>query len=210
MNSYELHRIFFDWCFENPEKVTPNHVAVYTFAVEHCNRLGWKEKFGFPTEMAKDAIGIKSYKTYIATLMDLVDWGFIKMIERSRNQYSSNIVALVKNTKALTKALAKASSKHVSKQVQPTGESNSTIDKPVTNKLRTIKQFNAPSMDEVINYFTQNGYSEAYGIQVWRYYNEGDWKDSKGDQVLNWKQKIRGNWFKEDKKVSSNGNRVTL
>jgi len=136
MNSYELSRIWFDWCFENPEKISPNHSALYFFAIEHCNRLAWKPKFGLPTEMAKEAIGIKSYKTYIKTLNDLVDWGFIKMIEKSKNQYSSNIVALVKNDKALDKALDKAIAKASKKRV----ESNDSIDKPINKE--TIEQIN--------------------------------------------------------------------
>ena len=49
MNGYELSRNWFDWCFENPEKIKPNHTALYFFAVEHCNRLGWKKKYGMPT-----------------------------------------------------------------------------------------------------------------------------------------------------------------
>lgn len=130
MNGYELSRNWFDWCFENPDKITPNHSALYFFAIEHCNRLGWREKFGFPTEMAKDAIGIKSYTTYIKTLNDLVDFGFINMIERSKNQYSSNIIALTNFDKALDKALDKAIVKHVVKQV----ESIVSIDKPITTK----------------------------------------------------------------------------
>jgi len=130
MNSYELSRNWFDWCFENPEKINPNHSALYFFAIEHCNRLGWRNKFGFPTEMAKDAIGIKSYNTYIKTLNDLVDWGFIEMIEKSKNQYSSNIIALSNFNKALDKALDKAIVKHVTKQ----DESISSIDKPITNE----------------------------------------------------------------------------
>jgi hypothetical protein len=40
MNGYDLSRNFFDWCFENPEKVSPNHSAIYFFAIEHCNRWG--------------------------------------------------------------------------------------------------------------------------------------------------------------------------
>lgn len=139
MNGYELSRIWFDWCFENPEKISPNHSAVYFFAIEHCNRLGWRKKFGFPTEMVKDAIGIKSYNTYIKTLNDLVDWGFIEMIERSKNQYSANIVALVNFDKALDKALDKAIKKHASKQHESTGESIDSIDKPLTINLGTIK-----------------------------------------------------------------------
>ena len=65
MNTFDLSRNFFDFCFENPEKISPNHIAIYFFAVEHCNRLGWKEKFGFPTQMACEAIGIKKPQTYI-------------------------------------------------------------------------------------------------------------------------------------------------
>jgi len=135
MNGYELSRKWFDFCFENPEKIKPNHSALYFFAIEHCNRLGWKEKFGFPTEMAKDAIGIKNYRTYINTLNDLVEWGFIKMIEKSKNQYSANIIALVNYTKASTKALDKARSKHSQKQCKSTYKSIDSI-----NKQRTKEQ----------------------------------------------------------------------
>lgn len=139
MNGYELSRIWFDFCFENPEKVKPNHTALYFFAVEHCNRLGWKSKFGFPTEMVKDAIGIKNYRTYINTLNDLIEFGFIEMIEKSKNQYSANIIALVNYTKATTKALDKASIKHLQKQSQSNYKSIDSIDKQLNNKPETKK-----------------------------------------------------------------------
>ena len=132
INGYSLSRIWFDWCFENPEKISPNHTALYFFCIEHCNRLGWKRKFGLPTTMAKEAIGIRSYNTYIKTLNELVSFGFISMIEKSKNQYSSNIVALSNFDKALDKALIK----HTTKQ----GESNSSIVKQVNKE--TIEQKN--------------------------------------------------------------------
>lgn len=128
LDIYTLSRNWFNWSFENPEKITPNHTALYFFCIEHCNRLGWKEKFGLPTIMAKEAIGIKSYNTYKKTLDDLVNFGFIKMIESSKNQYSSNIVALSKFDKAPIKALDKASAKHTSKQGESTRQSNDSID----------------------------------------------------------------------------------
>lgn len=138
MNSYELSRNFFDYCFDNPEKIKPNHIALYFFTIEHCNRLGWKEKFGLPTEMAKSAIGIHSYNTYIKTLNELVEWGFIKMIVKSKNQYSSNIVALSNFNKATNKALDKAiikhSIKHDTKQGESTVQSIDSIDKQETIK----------------------------------------------------------------------------
>lgn len=124
MDIYSLSRNYWDYAFDNPDKLKPNHSAIYFFAIEHCNRLGWKDKFGLPTTMVMEAVGIKNYKTYHSALIDLVDIGFIKLIEKSKNQYSANIIALVNftkaNTKALTKALSKHSTKHVPKQVQST------------------------------------------------------------------------------------------
>lgn len=137
LTSYDLSRIWFNFCFDNPEKISPNHSALYFFCIEHCNRLGWKDKFGLPTTMAKEAIGIRSYNTYIKTLHDLVEFGFIQMIEISKNQYSSNIIALSKNDKALDKALDKAFIKHATKQSESTQQSISSIDKQITNKQIT-------------------------------------------------------------------------
>ena len=132
MDYFKLTRAFWDFAFENPEKIKPNHCALYLFIVEHCNRLGWKKKFGLPTEMSKEAIGIRSYNTYIQTLNELVEFGLIELIEKSKNQYSSNIVAISNFDKALDKALDKASKKHATKQDESTIQSICTIDKQYT------------------------------------------------------------------------------
>jgi len=144
MNGYDLSRMFWDFSFTNPELIKPNHCAVYFFAIEHCNRLGWKDKFGFPTTMVMEAVGIKSYNTYKSTLDDLVKFGFIKMIESSKNQYSSNIIALKENDKAndkaLDKAFDKALIKHTTKQGESILQSIDSIDKQSTiNKQRINK-----------------------------------------------------------------------
>lgn len=146
INHYILSRTFFDFAFENPEKIRPNHIALYFFAIEHCNRLGWKSKFGLPSSMTMEAIGIKSYNTYINTLNDLISFGFITLIEKSKNQYSSNIIALSKfnkaNDNALNNALITHSTKHlqrtVQSTVQSTGKSTGTIDKQITNNNKQI------------------------------------------------------------------------
>lgn len=157
MDWYSLSRQWFDWSFENPEKISPNHTALYFFAIEHCNRLWWRKKFWFPTEMAKDAIGIKSYTTYIKTLNDLVDWGFIEMIERSKNQYSSNIIALSNFDKALVKALDKAIWKHVVKHCESTCESIVSIYKQVpTKKPKNIETIDIEKNREILEKYINN------------------------------------------------------
>lgn len=143
MNGYDLSRKWFNFSFENPDKIKPVHTAIYFFACEHCNRLGGKEKFGFPSQMTMEAIGVKSYTTYGKALKDLVRWGFIVMVEESKNQYSANIIsigAVSKNDKARDKALDKATIKHVVKHCQSTSQSIVSIDKPLTKEPLTINQ----------------------------------------------------------------------
>ena len=105
-NGYALSRQWFDYAFENPDKVTPNHHALYFWAIELCNRLGWKEKFGLPTTWSMEALGMKSYKTYKKTLDDLIEWGFIKLIQKARNNHTSNIIELVNFTNSHTNSLS--------------------------------------------------------------------------------------------------------
>jgi hypothetical protein len=138
MNGYELSRNWFDWSFENPELITPTHTAIYFFAIEHCNRLGWKDKFGFPTQMAMDAIGVKKHQTFTKHFTDLVEWGFIGLVQKSKNQYSANIISLKSAMPKNCKALDKAMIKHGAKQSQSTGQSMDSIDKQETNKQGTI------------------------------------------------------------------------
>ena len=142
MNGYNLSRNFWDFAFENPEKIKPNHIAVYFFAIEQCNRLGWKRKFSLPSSMVMEATSIKSYNSYIKVLNDLIDYGFIELIEKSKNQFTANIIALSKFDEAIDKALDKAIIKQDTKQsesiVESTIQSNDSINKPITINQETI------------------------------------------------------------------------
>lgn len=183
MNTFDLSRNWFNWTFENPERISPNHTALYFFIVEHCNRLGWKEKFGLPTTMAKEAIGIRSYNTYINTLNDLVDFGFIKMIEKSKNQYSSNIIAISKFDKAHDKALDKALIKHATKQ----RESISSIYKQENKEqiyIPEYSEFLKYAIEQVSN-INQNEVKLKY--ESWKV---NEWKDGNNKPIKNWKTKL--------------------
>lgn len=174
MNSYELSRDWFDWCFDNPELITPTHTALYFFIIEHCNRLGWKEKFGLPMEMAKDAIGVKNYRTYSKTFSDLEKWGFIKIVQKSKNQYSSNVIAIVKNTKAKSKALDKAMQSHTQKQSQKQVHGIVGIDKPNNLKPNNLKPNNNASLD--FSKFDSSGIKDHWSL--WVEFKQDEFKKS--------------------------------
>jgi len=61
-----------------------------------------------------------------------------------------------------------------------------------------------PSLEEVILYFDENGYTKDSATKMFEYYEESRkprgrvWKDGRGNTVKNWKQKARSVWFKPD------------
>jgi len=149
MTGYERSRTFFNWAFENPDLVRPQHIAIYFFAQEHHNRLGSKDKFAFPSQMTMEAVGISQYKTYIKYFRELISFGFIEILQESKNQYSANIIslphsinALPKNTKALDKAFIIHKAKQDQSNIQSEGEgddisegeSDTSITKQINNK----------------------------------------------------------------------------
>lgn len=212
LTGYNLSRKWFDFCFENPEKIAPIHSALYLFAMEHCNRLGWKQKFNLPTEMAKEAIGVKSWHTYIKAFNDLVDWGFFILIERSKNQYSSNIISLSNFDEALDEALDEAITKHESKHEQTLLQSNDSIYKLITDNLKQItdkyaefekcvlnlskpkkpKEIIIPSFDEFKIYALENKKDvniESLNLK-YKAWVENGWSTGNDRKIKNWKSTL--------------------
>lgn len=209
MNSYELSRAFWDYAFENPEKIKPIHSSIYFFSIEHCNRLGWKQKFGLPSQMVMEAIGVKNWRTYSKGLNDLVEWGFLQMVEKSVNQYSSNIVAIVNFTKADTKALDKALSKHSTKQSQSTVSIDKQLNNEQENKeVDEGKPSTKKTLDERREQFKLDcyPYMEQYGkallTKFFLYWSEHSERGLKmrfeKEKVFNIKLRL-ATWAKNDK-----------
>jgi hypothetical protein len=147
LNGYELSKAWFDFAFENQDKVRPAHTSLYCYIVDLWNRLGHSKAFGLPTEVTMAGSSIGNYKTYATALNDLSEFGFINIITRSKNQYTSNTVALVKTSKASTKALTKAVYEPLNEAVaetpyqsttQSTDRSSDGINKPVNLKPETL------------------------------------------------------------------------
>lgn len=61
------------------------------------------------------------------------------------------------------------------------------------------KNFTPPTLEEVKTWFIENGSTAQAGAKAWQYYTDGDWIDSKGTPVKNWRQKMRGGRWLEDK-----------
>lgn len=62
--------------------------------------------------------------------------------------------------------------------------------------------FIPPNIEQVKEYFLEKGYKESVAKKAHDYYTASNWKDSKGNQVKNWKQKMIGVWFKPEHEMT--------
>ncbi|MDI9863995.1 hypothetical protein QM480_06650 [Flectobacillus sp. DC10W] len=158
MNGYELSNRWYSWCSENNDIVTPNHHAVYFWCIEKCNRLGWPQSFSLPSDEAMHHLGIRSYKTYIKALEELISFGFLTLLQRSKNQYTANVIALVKNTKALPKQ----SAKQIQSRVQSTSEAQTKAVPKQSDHNKTNKLLNLETKKE--NYVKEKSTSSTTNV----------------------------------------------
>lgn len=145
-NGYELSRKWFDFSFENTDKVTASHTALYLFLCEINNRLGWSETFQISAGECMAGMSCKSYNTYKKCLDNLIEFGFVKMIRKSMNQYQCNIIGLSNFDNTQYKALAKALTNHLTDHLRITVQSTGDIHKPQTSNLeqQTIPEIEIP------------------------------------------------------------------
>jgi hypothetical protein len=146
--------------------------------------------------MAMEATGVKSYSVFKKHFDDLVSFGFFEVAEYSKNQYSSNVIALKENCKANVKALDKALSKHASKQVQSTsestGESIVSIDIPYNKETKEPKNTHLrPTIEQCVQASQMKGFSAKQGEAYFHFRERDGWTTVRGKEgnrfpIENW------------------------
>ena len=89
----------------------------------------------------------------------------------------------------------------------PISENDNTlplkIDIPISKNFKENRKINnninnkyiRPLLNEVIDYFIEKGSTSERAKKAFEYYEAGNWTDSKGNKVKNWKQKMLANWI---------------
>ena len=134
-------------------------------------------------------------------------WFFMEEIELISNRNGETFNEQLLNYSKKYQIKKEKSAKRISewREKQSVSE-NVTRSENVRNASKVNKskvKVYIPQLDEVIKFFLDNGFKSEAGIKAWNYYNESGWIDSNGKRVLNWKQKIRGVWFKDENKIQS-------
>lgn len=195
MNWYDLHRMRLNFRFENPDKCRSIHSELFMYICDIWNRLWQKDKFWLPTEMTMQLLGIWSYNTYHKAYEDLVSRWFIKEIQKSKNQYSSRVIAISKINKAIDKALDKAT-------IKASDETTDVIDKQLNNlttnniESEKISKFKKPTLEEIKEYCKERK-NQIDAQRFINYYDSIWWMVWK-NKMKDWRATIRW-WESRDK-----------
>jgi len=90
----ELTAAWFKWVAEHPAHARHIHFALYYFLVFYNAQIKWPPKFVFSLEEAKHHLGDAATSTYAGALNDLIEWGFVNLIQRGANQYRPTVISL--------------------------------------------------------------------------------------------------------------------
>ena len=117
-------------------------------------------------------------------------------------------IILKRSAAGIASAEKKKQNQQVSTSVESVEQTStkSTVSDIVKDKVKVRSKtiFVAPLILEVEIYFKEKGYTKEAALKFFDYYSVADWKDSKGTEVKNWKQKAQSVWFKPENKIKEN------
>lgn len=145
INGYSLSNEWFEFVLDNPDKVTGNHTALYMWLVQINNRVKWRTKFQVTTRENMDGMACKSRTTYHKCFDNLVEWGFITVVQKSSNQYQCNVISLYKK--------CTTTSTSTDTTIDTT---TSTITGTIHKLIKLINLENIDSINDIENFNTKH------------------------------------------------------
>ena len=197
-------------CFEklSAANLTPNAIAIYWKLFMIDNNTGWKEWFTVSDYWLGLAVGISRSETIVKAINLLKQRGFIdfergtkrniptkyKIIELSTRTilpHENSAKDSVKHSaKDSPKDSAKHSPKHSAKDSGNIKQETQTKTETETKHSTPARaKFIPPTLEEVNQYVLERGLHVS-AKDFFDYFDAGNWIDSKGQHVQNWKQKI--------------------
>jgi len=190
------------------DNLTPNAIAIYYHLFMLNNRCGWKEWFDESDYWIGRAVGIRRRETILAAINLLKQKGFIDFERGSKRNQSTKYKIIELSTRTILphensaedsvkhsakdspKDSAKHSPKHSAKDSGNIKQETQTKTETETKHSTPARgKFIPPTLEEVNQYVLERGLHVS-AKDFFDYFDAGNWIDSKGQHVQNWKQKI--------------------
>ena len=192
-----------------PNVIIDQHMAELSHAqfkvlMAICRKtIGWHKQSDYISiSQIVDLAGV-SNKTVIGAVRDLERLGFI--VTQKSNRTTTHITLNYNVTSVLSTPTSVITT-------PPSGATTQVASGITTHTKETLKETiykerMIPTLDEVVSYFTSNGYTVEAANKMYDFYQasissnrQKYWKDSRGNAVKSWKQKAQSVWFKPEHK----------
>ena len=192
-----LHRKFTTWEWYQDSKMV--HLFIHLLLQANHDSKKWQ---GFVIERGQCVVGVKQLNKDLKISIQSIRTCLMKL--------KSSEILTIKSTNKFSIITVLNYDTYQSEE----GRTNKLTNKPLTNNQQTtnykqeckelknekkIKTFKPPTIEEFKEYCKTKGYS-GIAEKSFEYYNTANWRDSKGNKIKNWKQKLIGVWFKDDNK----------
>ena len=204
----KLHRQFLEWEWYSDT----NCVRVFLHCLLKANHKDKKWQ-GETIERGEFLTGLSIFAHEVSLSVQEVRTAFKKLestgeINKQSTSKGTRIIVCKYDTyQGKDDAEQQANNKQTTNQQQTSNKRTTTTKNEKNDKNEENMESKIPELSEVVEYFVQNGYSSEAGKKAFDYYQasiEGTrrkmWRDSKGNPIKNWKQKMRSVWFKEENK----------
>ena len=203
------------------DDLSPLHISMYNALFYIWNDSMFDSELNIHRNEIMNFSKIKNVTTYTNTLRDLERLGYLKYMPSHNPLKCSKVTMYTFGHSGVTTT--------VTTTVQSGG--NTTVHTDATLykllNLETIKLLNdnadlvnlkletwikdsmktdkyaKRTIENAIAYFNENGYTKEGAEKFFNYYDVAGWKDSKGKEVKNWKQKAQAIWFKDEYKETA-------
>jgi hypothetical protein len=197
---------FYDWLETN--QITKSSIALWHALMHIHNKSGSPTAFTVAISTIESKTGFKQAELYKARNI-LTQKGRIKWQQRGGSLCAEyKIIPFCLHTietKSITNGITNSATNGNTKESIILNKSNSII-----LKEKKEKETVAPTIEEVVAYFKEKGYTEHTARTAFDYYQSANWYDSRGNKVANWRQKMISVWFKPENKIANQPMEVRL
>lgn len=166
--------------FNNDPRIKQGHITLYLAFFHIWNREFFKNTITINRELTMERAKMKSKTTYHNTLRDLNDWGYLQYYP-SYDPRRGSVIRMAIFCAQPRQKLAKSVPEPVQNMV------SSYKQKTYINKNKLAGQARPFNILEVLLFFKTNNWTADEGKKFYEYYQEKDWKLSRGLEIIDWK-----------------------
>jgi len=183
-------------CFKRDIRIKQAHITLYMAFFHIWNREFFKSTIAINRELTMERAKIKSKTTYHNTVRDLNDWGYLQYYP----SYDPRRGSVIRMTIFFTPPRQNLA--HTVPEPRQNLVSSNKL-KIFKNKNKLARPFN---ILEVLLFFKTNNWTADEGKKYYEYYQERDWKLSRGLEIKDWKTAAR-NFVKKGREIERKGTR---